>query len=293
MTAIDGIEICENPRSAKSVWGHERPYKRHAVDRDVEHFCGWKKLLTCLGNAKNENEKNLVAFTFATGGRISEVLALRTDMFQGKQTVPPILIVRNMPLEKQYKKKEVYYECLSCRTANPRGTLACQKCGTSLFTNGKKRFKTEKLFEVRHEFPIRIDEPLSKTVVHTLAQHIRAKQPFIFLNRHTQKPFGRRWAYAVLRRIGVKSGIDLWPHRLRAERACQLSSVLRAESLLEWFSWEDWSTAKRYSKRGAVGLAEEMGVQVAKPPSDEDRQRELLSHLDKDEQERFREKLGL
>ena len=45
---------------------------------------------------------------------------------------------------------------------------------------------------------------------------------------------------------------------------CYLASSLKAESLLEWFSWEDWRTAKRCAKKGANGLAKELGVQLPK-----------------------------
>lgn len=68
----------------------------------------------------------------------------------------------------------------------------------------------------------------------------------------------------MLRKIGKKAGIYLYPHKLRSERACHLASSLKADSLLEWFSWEDWKTAKRYAKKGAIGLARELGVQLPK-----------------------------
>ena len=250
----------------RAVWS-QRKYQRHSVERDVPHFCGWQLLLKCIGYAQNEDEKNLIAFAFETGGRISEVLQLRTDMFTAmKDAKPPILIVRGMPLVKQYEKESEHVECLKCHTWNSKGTLNCQQCGENLLANGKKRFKTRLLQETRNEFVIRTDEPLAKIMLSALVKHIDEKQPLIFLSPYTGKPRSRRWAYKVLRKIGDKAGTYLYPHRLRSERACHLGQSLKAESLLEWFTWEHWSTAKRYSKKGALGLAQELGVEVKQTP---------------------------
>jgi hypothetical protein len=246
----------------KAVW-LRRKYHRHSVERDVPHFCGWKKLLDCVGQAGNEDERNLIAFTFETGGRISEVLQLRTSMFKPmKAAKPPILIVSGAPLVKQYEKTSEYVECLVCHSENPKGTLTC-RCGSNLLSDGRKRFKTKQLQESRNEFVIRIDEPLAKSImVPALIKHLNEKQPLIFADPRTGQPRNRRWAYRVLRRMGDRANFPLWPHRLRSERACHLGGTLKAESLLEWFSWENWATAKRYSKRGALGLAQELGVEL-------------------------------
>ena len=257
---MEGPQLLSHPE--KAVWS-QRKYQRHSVARDVAHFCGWQTLLKCVGCAQTEDEKNLIAFAFETGGRISEVLQLRTGMFTVmKGAKPPILIVNGMPLVKQYEKESEHVECLKCHSWNPKGTLNCQKCAENLLANGKKRFKTRLLRETRNEFVIRCDEPLAKIMLHAIVEHLHAKQPLIFLSPYTGKPRTRRWAYKVLRRIGDKAGTYLYPHRLRSERACHLGQSLKAESLLEWFSWESWSTAKRYSKKGALGLAQELGVEV-------------------------------
>jgi ribosomal protein L40E len=246
----------------KAVWLH-RKYQRHSVERDVKHFCGWQILLKCLGIAKDQDEKNLIAFTFETGGRISEVLQLKTTMFNVvKDAKPPILVVQGMPLVKQYEKESEHLECLKCHTLNPKGISTCQKCGENLLMNGKKRFKTRLLVESRNEFVIRCDEPLCRVMLPELLQHMKKNQPLIFRDPKTGKSRNRRWAYRVLRKIGDKAGIYLYPHRLRSERACHLGNSPKAESLLEWFAWEHWNTAKRYSKKGAFGLAQELGVDV-------------------------------
>jgi len=246
----------------KAVW-NRRKYTRHSVEDDVEHFCGWATLLKMIGYATTEAQKDLIAFTFSTGGRISEILQLKTDMFHVmKETKPPILIVRGMPLKKRYKKTSEYMECLKCHYKNPKGSINCEKCGGNLLKNGQRRFITEKLQKTRKEFAIRTDEPLTKIMIHTIIKHLKKKQPYIFKNPYTGKPYTRQWAYKVLRKIGKKLGLYLYPHRLRSERACHLANSLKAESLLEWFSWEDWKTGKRYAKKGALGLAREMGVEI-------------------------------
>ena len=246
----------------KAVW-NTRKYKRHSVEEDVLGFCGWKLLLTLIGYANTKAQKRLIAFAFSTGGRVSEVLQVRTDMFHLiKDSKPPILVVKRMPLVKKYRKVGEFVECLKCHYWNPKGTINCEKCSENLLKSGRKRFKTEKLQKFRNEFVIRLDEPLAKMVAKALVECMEKKEPLIFRSPYTGKPYNRRWAYKILRKIGDKAGIYLYPHKLRSERACHLGASLKAESLLEWFSWEHWKTAKRYAKKGALGLAKEMGVRL-------------------------------
>ena len=81
----------------KSVWSH-RPYKRHSVKRDVRRFCGWSLLKKIVSLCRTDLERALVAFIFETGGRISEVLVLRKEMFTVRtDTDPPIIVVQNAP----------------------------------------------------------------------------------------------------------------------------------------------------------------------------------------------------
>jgi len=216
-----------------------------------------------IGYANTEAQKNLIAFMFSTGGRVSEVLQLTTNMFHVmKDAKPPILIVQGMPLKKKYKKTGEYVECSNCHYKNAKGSVDCEKCGENLLKNGKRRFITDRLNKTRKEFVIRTDEPLAKIVIHTIIKRIEEEEPCIFKSPYTGRLYTRQWAYKVLRRIGKRIGTYLYPHRLRSERACHLASSLKAESLLEWFSWEDWKTAKRYAKKGALGLAREMGVEI-------------------------------
>jgi hypothetical protein len=150
------------------VWGPGRRYKRHSVETDVRRFCGWSTLLRWLGYAKNDDERVLLAFTFETGAQISEVLALSAGMFHVNRTLDPrspIVVVSGIPLAKQYRKIEgsEYLECSSCHLISPRGTLMCP-CEKNLLITGRRRWKTEKLREVRLDFPIMSTEPLVRKV---------------------------------------------------------------------------------------------------------------------------------
>lgn len=104
----------------KAVW-NTRKYNWHSVETDVQHFCGWPLLLKLVGYATTKAQKRLIAFLFETGGRISEVLELRTDMFHVvKDAKPPILIVRGMTLKKKYKKVGEFVECTQCHFESQR-----------------------------------------------------------------------------------------------------------------------------------------------------------------------------
>jgi len=80
------------------------------------------------------------------------------------------------------------------------------------------------------------------------------------------KHISGKWAYAMISRTGDKPGMELWPHWFRAQRASQMFTEydLREASLLEWFEWTSWQTAKKYAKHGVLGLARKMGVTFRK-----------------------------
>lgn len=242
----------------KSVWGKNRKYRRRSVEKDFKKFSGFKVLKRIVAAAPNDLVKAFVVFLWATGGRVSETLNLRKEMFKVRQdTDPPILVVSDAPLEKRYRKIAEYIECLTCGELNHKAK-ECRNCGADLVAHGQRHFITEKQDETRNEFVIRLDDPFADIILEWLKQC----DDFLFLNFMTQKPYSRKWAYVQIREIGDKLRIELWPHKFRAERASYLGTHLQAESLLEWFSWESWSTAKQYARKGALGLARELGVKV-------------------------------
>lgn len=243
----------------KAVWGKGgREYKRHSVDKDFKKFCGFKTLKKIVDAASNEFVKAFIVFLWATGGRVTETLNLRKGMFTLRaDTDPPILMVTDAPLEKRYRKVAEYIECLECGEFNEKAK-ECFNCGADLVANGQRRFITEKEDRARNEFVIRLDDPFADIML----EWLEFCDDYLFLNDMRQKPYSRKWAYNKIREIGDNLKLELWPHKLRAERASYLGTHLAAESLLEYFSWEDWKTAKRYAKKGAVGLAKELGVKI-------------------------------
>jgi integrase len=271
----------------KSYWKTHK-YQRHSVEKDVKNFCGWDILLKLVEACKNPTEKALVSFLFETGGRVSEVLSLKTDMFSiNESTQPPIIIVSGMPLRKRYQKISEYFQCSNCKNIINRASTVCSECGS---TDLKRRYRTELKTEVRNDFSIRTDEPLAQIMLQHLkevkethdlkkaklerkcSREKRNPTPkelsylkqakLLFLNPQTMKPFSRKWSYNVLRRAGDQIGEYFYNHRLRSERASHLGQSLKAESLLEWFTWEKWETAKVYARKGPEKLAEEMGVKI-------------------------------
>lgn len=269
----------------KSYWKTHK-YQRHSVEKDVKTFCGWEILLKLVEACKNPLEKALISFLFETGGRVSEVLSLTTGMFSVcEETQPPIIIVSGMPLRKRYQKIGEYFQCVSCESIIEKNSTACFDCSSAEF---KRRFRTELKAEVRNDFAIRTDEPLAQIMLQHLKKVSNTRNlkkeklerkcrrekrdptkeeleyldrlNFLFLNPHTMKPFSRKWSYNLIRRAGEQIGEYFYNHRLRSERASHLGRSLRAESLLEWFTWEKWETAKVYARKGPEKLAEEMGV---------------------------------
>lgn len=262
MEQTEAFILPEKPRLTqpqKAVWGRGRKYKRRSVDKDFKKFSGFKTLKRIVETAPTELVRSFIVFLWATGGRITEVLNLQKKMFTIRaDTDPPILIVTDAPLEKRYEKVAEYIECLECGTFNHR-SKECLKCGCDLVARGQRRFLTRKDEDSqRNEFVIRLDDPFADIIL----KWLKDSEDYLFLNYKTGNPYSRKWAYAHIKAIGDKLKLELWPHKFRAERASYLGTHLQAESLLEWFSWESWQTAKRYSKKGALGLAKELGVKV-------------------------------
>jgi len=236
----------------QSVWGKDsvlkRELHRHSVERDVKSFVGWQKLSEIVNVAESigvngERNAGFVAALFCTGGRVSETLALKPSMITiVKGCVPKLVLVTGMPLSKRYKK-----------------------LGDFLDDRGHKRYKTEKINATR-DFSFRVDEPLVKPMIHWVIHALENRCEWLFPSPYTDKPLTRKWAYQLIGKVGVKAKVEIWPHWFRSQRACCLSSEyeLKESTLLEWFQWESWLTAKQYSKRGPLGMAKQMGVQFRK-----------------------------
>lgn len=249
--------------------------KARSVEQDVEGFCGWPFLLELIQTASTPFLQGLMAALFETGGRISEILALRRDnvLLSHPNTVktdPDIIIVNNMILLKRFKRvgKTTKYKCVGhCRKRWD------QKPSPEEYKIHKiKKYKgwiTEPLKDFR-TFPIRMDEPLTPFLVSWIKA---CKTKLLF-------PLNRSTAYVRIQKIGKKLDRDIpfcnirsgqiYDHWFRAERACQLSFDYGFDDrdLDEFFGWKERKPrmSRRYASLAWIGLARKMGVKVEISP---------------------------
>lgn len=238
---------------SRSIWGEhsiqKRQLKRHSVERELRGFCGWPTLGRIVEASKTVSTHPLrnggfIAASFCTGGRVSEVLGLKPSMFSVyKGCKPWLVVVKEMPLLKRYEKTGEYEDA-----------------------KGKKHYTTKRLDTVR-DFSFRVDEPLVKPLLQWVVYALEHQYEWLFPSPYKQgKPLGRKWAFWLVGRISGSTGLPIHPHWFRAMRASHLASEysLAESSLLEWFQWEKWETAKKYTKLGVLGLAKRMGVKFRK-----------------------------
>jgi hypothetical protein len=228
-----------------------------------EEWVGYKPLLELVDLAEKPREKAFLSCLFLTGGRVSEVLALRKNNFEIRKE-EGLIICRNMPLLKRYKKLQELN-----------------------FTNSKgqtiRRWVTQKLEKTRKPFPILLNEPLTTILLNWL-EKIPEESAYLFPSPYREgKPLSRFWAYRFIRgldkavnpelrqKLGldkpfivegmkVKDNLHLWLHWFRSQRACCLVSEFdfRFEDLTDYFSWENLPTVLFYAKKSWKGLAEKM-----------------------------------
>lgn len=240
------------PCPARSNWGphsfRKLEFHKHSVDKDVKSFCGWETLNKIIETSMTVGSNStlnagFIATLFETGCRVSEALALKANMFSVyKGCQPRLVLVKDMPLLKRYKKTEGYVDA-----------------------KGKTRYKTERINALR-DISFRADEALVKPMIEWLIpawKSLESVDDWLFPSPlDPSKHISRKWAYLMISKTGDKLGMELWPHWFRAMRASQLASEydLAEASLLEWFEWTKWETAKKYTKFGVLGLAKKMGV---------------------------------
>jgi len=167
--------------------------KKHSVEKDVEEFCGYDFLLQLVEKAPDLMSKALISFLFETGGRISEVLALKRSNIDFSQ--PEVILVKKMPVLKKYRKVGEIED-------------PSKKSG--------KRWITEKI-EATHTVPILKSSPLSPFIEKWCEDKNLHERLF---------PITRTTALNWVRRIGkmVSPSFELYPHWFRAQKACQLAS---------------------------------------------------------------------
>lgn len=75
--------------------------KERGVDKDVFGFCGWGYLLALVGACLDRLESALISTLFETGGRVSEVIALKSDDFHFNLHRDPRIVVVEMAVSKR------------------------------------------------------------------------------------------------------------------------------------------------------------------------------------------------
>lgn len=208
-------------------------------------FCGWPKLEKTLRKIEREETRNLFVGTFILGARAMELPSLTKNNVELDYDDLNIMI-RSMLVEKQRNK--VY--------------LKDEDDNYILNANNSRKFKLVSKKEYR-TFPVRNDSPFAEhfiNYVESLENDDAVLYPFTrsqisyrlyLIGVHLPQGYSRLgwWYYA--REYG-----EWWPHRIRAERACQLRRELRydTQDLMEWFGWKTADMPILYGKMEPLDL---------------------------------------
>lgn len=241
--------------------------KERSVKEDIEAFCGWDFLLQLVDAAPTAFMRGLMAALFGTGGRISEVLALRRWNI-ALDLHPEVVVVNQMPLLKRFEK------------IGEKTKWKCDKhCGKRWDERPTaEEFREHQIKEYagqitkpvkdQRTFPIRVSEPLTRYFIDWCETIKDPKEPLFKIKRSA--------AFVRVRKVGEKLDMDIpfcnirspliYDHWFRSERACHLAFEygLDKDDLEEFFQWKERrpSMAKRYASLGWIGLARRMGVKV-------------------------------
>jgi hypothetical protein len=219
----------------KAYWNkHPGEYRRHRVDKEVLNFMGWQKLEKLIKAAEdlptNFDDRlvfaDALAVAFATAGRINEWTQLRTSNFYEYDTHFEVI---DMIVEKRYKKIGHSIICLRCETENDKFEMTCKSCGANLMYAGRKKWQTVPVEEIRIPFKFPKTEPTTIYIKRRLALAKQKGWSYLFLNPATQKPISDVCFYDHFVLVGKRCGIDMWPHRQRAERCKQLREEYKFE----------------------------------------------------------------
>ena len=223
---------------------HGGDYTKSSV-KDAEEFVGWPALMDLVRECENtpykvspvwpmdhpgiheyrehliRRDQALIAALFLTGGRVNEVVPLRKANFE---THPRSIHVKGMTVLKRYKKTGSYVD-----------------------QDGKKRYLTEPVVMTRGTFAIPPKEPL----VPILTSWLSEVDDYLFESpAKDRNQISANWAYKIVRKIGRRRGIEVWPHWFRSQRASQLVVEWKFDihKLADWFKWTKIDTARIYTK---------------------------------------------
>ena len=223
---------------------HGGDYTKSSV-KDAEEFVGWPALMGLIEECEYteykpspvwptdhpgiqeyrnhliQRDQALIAALFLTGGRVNEVVPLRKANFE---TRPRSIHVKGMTVLKRYKKTGSYVD-----------------------QDGKKRYVTEPMQVTRGVFAIQPKEPLIPILISWLAETEDYLFPSPAKNRNH---ISDNWAYKIVRKIGRRRDIEVWPHWFRSQRASQLvvEYSFPIHELADWFKWSKLDTARIYTK---------------------------------------------
>lgn len=212
----------------KAYWNkHPGEYHRHSVEREVLRFMGWPRLLDLIKSAEDlptDFDDRLVfadgiAVGFATAGRISEWNLLKTENFVEYSTHYEVI---EMEVHKRYRKLDHILVCLRCKQETDKFETICSKCGANLIHSAKKKWKTQKISMFRIPFKIPKTEATTDYISRRLHFADKNNQSYLFFNPKAGKPISAKCLYDHLVMAGEKIGLEMWPHRGRAERCKQL-----------------------------------------------------------------------
>lgn len=207
-------------------------------------FCGWSVLDRTMKTIEHEETINIFNGLFQTGGRAMELTSLKRRQVDLNASSTHIW-VRAMLVEKQREKIN-----LDDEDGNPL-----------LDENGKRAFVLESKKDYR-TFPIRRDNPLAN-IFGEYVKKFKNDEDLLFPYSYGQIYY----RIATIQMRGPKTSWaknkgPWWPHRIRAERACQLIRDLRYDifRLKAWFGWSTGVMAELYGDMEPMGLVDNREV---------------------------------
>jgi len=260
---------------------HGEEYERFKVG-ELPKFCGWNVLLRLIKECENtryfershlfkltEEEKEqlrrklimrdkaLIATAFETGGRISEVLALKKCNFEVQADR---IVVRDMPVVKRYEKVGEHIE-------KWQGEGEPEDTRTWHWSHRydawiRRRFITKPKMDRRNVLEIPLFEPLTPYIVDWLEQ-LPQNESWMFpsYGKDMDRHITPTRAYQIVRSVGLRCGVwDICNHWFRSMRASQLAEEYgwREYELIRFFSWQSDRYARLYAKLSSAKLFETM-----------------------------------
>ncbi len=261
------------------MWRLSKTEKTFNVKRDVNRFEGWETLNKLLEEAidlstyplttPDDYPEGLISTMFLTGLRVSEVIPNESDEgfmyglrpryfdFSGKYYIR----VREVPILKKW-----YYICDECGKTwqnDPRTNNGEEHDITTTRKDPESAFRT---FDISKELNVLTDVFVGKSEeerVDMREKYERRNSEYYNNFINTMKEFvkecdreflfedlSRFQAWKICReKIGSIVTLKTPPHWFRAQRACQLAVEQDADilDLLDWFQWDDESTAHHYA----------------------------------------------